>query len=153
MDKNRIVLLKAEINNQIKVIDEVYKRIEHRLPDFKSSAIGVESMAYQIHNLYGAYEELFEIVADFFENEIKGAKYHSDLPGRMKIEIEGIRPALISEESFCAFDELRRFRHLFRHAYNMELDPKRVEKMVALTLGIRSKFKTELDTFLRNIGA
>ncbi len=71
MDRDRFALLKAEINNQKKIIDEIYDRIQKRIANYKESDIGVESMAYQLHNLYGAYEELFEIVADYFENEIK----------------------------------------------------------------------------------
>ncbi len=149
MDKNRLVILKAEIREQMKIIDGIYERIEKRRADFKKDAVGIESMAYQIHNLYGAYEELFEIVADHFENEIKGARYHADLLHRMKMEIEGLRPQLISDGLYQLFDELRRFRHLFRHAYNIELNSAHVERVLATSLEIRDRFKSELELFLR----
>ncbi len=151
MDKNRFLLLKADINNQMKIIDEIYEKIQKRRANYKESDVGVESMAYQLHNLYGAYEELFEIVADYFENEIKGTKYHSNLLQRMKTEIEGIRPRLISNGLFWLFDELRRFRHLFRHAYNMELDPERIEKILNISSQIRNKFNGELENFLKTL--
>ena len=37
------------------------------------------------------------------------------------------RPALIDDESYDKLHELRRFRHLFRAAYGIELDPERGE--------------------------
>jgi len=149
MDKNRLIILESELADQIKVIDEVYEKIEKRRPSFKESEEGIESMAYQLHNLYGAYEELFEIVASYFENELGGAKYHSDLLKRMNLVIKGVRPQLISDELYKLFDELRRFRHLFRHAYGMELNPEMVERICDITDQIRKKFKQELSHFLK----
>ncbi|MEO0123870.1 MAG: hypothetical protein ABIL69_07695 [candidate division WOR-3 bacterium] len=149
MDRGRLATLKAEIDNQMELIEEIYKKIEKRQANFKENDVGIESMAYQLHNLYSAYEELFEIVADYFENEIEGVKYHSDLLHRMKMEIEGIRPPLISKELCQLFDELRRFRHFFRHAYNIELNPEKIEDILNISLQIRSKFKNELEHFLK----
>ena len=47
----------------------------------------------------------------------------------MRLDIEGIRPRLLSEESFKILDELRGFRHVFRHAYSYELEHERVLKL------------------------
>lgn len=105
-------------------------------------------MAYKLHNLYGAYEELFEIIADFFENQIEGTRYHMDLLRRMKLNIEGIRPSLLSQETYLLFDELRRFRHFFRHAYAVGLDPDRVEKMASAAVEIQNKSAKDLNKFM-----
>jgi uncharacterized protein YutE (UPF0331/DUF86 family) len=148
MNKERLLLLEAEIREQLKMVDRIYKRIEERKESFKGSKEGIESMAYQLHNLYGAYEELFEIIADFFENEIEGVRYHSNLLKRMKMEIRGIRPLLLSEETYQLLDELRRFRHLFRHAYGMEIEKERVEKVLEGALQVQAKFMADLEKFL-----
>lgn len=42
-----------------------------------------------------------------------------------------IRPALWSTSSLPLLDELRRFRHLFRHAYGFEIDAARVALLIA----------------------
>ena len=56
-------------------------------------------MAYQLHNLYGGLEQLFEEVAGTFENQVEGEGNHTGLLRRMKLRIEGIRPALLSPET------------------------------------------------------
>ena len=62
----------------------------------------------------------------------------------MRTAIEGVRPALISMESYQYLDEIRGFRHVFRHAYSYGLDDERVlfEKSCILhglaLIGVRS---------------
>jgi len=55
-----------------------------------------------------------------------------------------MRPAVLTESAFAWLDELRRFRHLFRHAYGAELDRHRVKDLVAQTLEMRSTLDEEL---------
>lgn len=148
MNKERLLILSAELAELYKTVDTIYQRIERRKVHFKDTEEGIESMAYQLHNLYGAHEELCEIVADYFENEIGGTRYHADLLKRMKMDIEGIRPAFISEATYELLDELRRFRHLFRHAYGMELDTARVEKLLETALDLREQFRNDMTEFL-----
>lgn len=54
MEEARLAILEAEINKQQKEIEKIYSRIKERARnlniDFK-----VESLAYQLHNLYCAY--------------------------------------------------------------------------------------------------
>ncbi|GAN33354.1 MULTISPECIES: hypothetical protein [Candidatus Brocadia] len=47
----------------------------------------------------------------------------------MYMAIPGIRPKLLSQESYRILNELRGFRHIFRHAYDYELDPERVDSL------------------------
>ncbi len=91
-------------------------------------------MAYKIHNLYGACEQLFETVASFFENQIGGSRYHVDLLRRMKTKLKGVRPALISSSTYKLLDKLRGFRHFFRHAYKAELDVDKIDELVRIAL-------------------
>ena len=111
----------------------------------------MDSMAYQLHNLYGAYEQLFEIVAGFFENQIEGARYHIDMLRRMKTEIKGMRPALLSEPAFESLNELRSFRHFFRHAYGARLDPDRIGRIVRIAIQLRETFQQDMEGFLEQL--
>jgi len=148
MDKEDFALLEAEIRERHQVVQGIYERIKKRQSTFQDTSEGVDSMAYQIHNLYGAYEELFETVAGFFENRIEGVRYNADLLRRMKMEIEGIRPALLSRSTYTSLDELRRFRHLFRHAYGMELDTERIARIVQVALQLEEPFQQDMERFL-----
>ena len=40
----------------------------------------------------------------------------------MSQEIPGIRPRLLSQESYLLLNSLRGFRHFFRHAYGVPID-------------------------------
>ena len=100
MDKERLAVLEAEIDEQLKFIRRLHNEIKEKMSNFKSSPEKIDSMAYKLHNLYCAYEELFEIVANFFENQIERIRYYTNLLRRMKLYIEGIRPNLISEDTY-----------------------------------------------------
>ena len=148
MDRTAFAVLEAELRARNRDISRIGDRIEERRGTFPRRAEEVDSMGYQLHNLYGAFEQLFEEVARSFENRIDAAGYHADLIRRMQMEIEGIRPALLSEGTASGLDELWRFRHLFRHAYTADLDPAKVADLAAKAPRIRSDVARELDNFL-----
>ena len=127
MDEKEIILLESDLLESYKRIEQIYEYILNEQSTFKDRMQDLNSMAYHLHNLYGAYEQLFEIVARYFENNIKGNKYHTDLLFRMKVEIKGVRPALISCATHELLNELRRFRHFFRHAYTAKLEANRLD--------------------------
>lgn len=150
MEEERLSLLKSSIEAQKKEIDQIFARIEERCCG--EGEVYLESLAYQLHNLYCAFEDLFRIIADFFENRIEErAKYHRELLWRMKIPIEGVRPALLSEESFRLLDSLRAFRHFFRHTYSYKLDPKKVALVLEDALKLREIYHDEIDRFLKQL--
>jgi len=150
MEEERLSLLRASIKAQIKEIKRIFDKIEDRR--HREGEANLESLAYQLHNLYCAFEDMLKIAADFFENHIKGsAHYHRELLWRMKMPIEGVRPALLSEESFRLLDSLRAFRHVFRHAYSYELDAKKVSLVVEDVLKLKELYQEEIDRFLEQL--
>ncbi len=150
MEEERLSLLKASIEAQRREIERIFAKIEERRHG--KSVAELESLAYQLHNLYCAFEDLFRIVADFFENRIDDrARYHRELLWRMKVSIEGVRPALLSEESYRLLDSLRAFRHFFRHAYSYELDPRKVALVVEDALKLRELYQRDIDYFLEQL--
>jgi len=150
MEKERLSLLEAAVAAQTKEIERIFAKIEERRHG--EGEANLESLAYQLHNLCCAFEDLFKIIADFFENRIEDrVRYHRELLWRMKLSIEGVRPALLSEESYKLLDSLRAFRHFFRHAYSYELDPKKVALVVEDALKLRGLYQPEIDRFLAQL--
>jgi hypothetical protein len=85
-----------------------------------------------LHNLYCALEDLWQEVARTFENRLEDpARYHRELLQRMRLEIPGIRPRILTTASYQLLNELRGFRHVFRHAYDYELDEGRLRQLKA----------------------
>ena len=151
MDDARIAVLKAEVDSRMREIETIYERIEERRARFSETAEGIDSMAYQIHNLYSAFEQLFETVVHFFENRLEEQRYHVDLLRRMRLEIEGIRPVLVSDEAYILLDELRRFRHFFRHAYTADLKPENLEDLLSKAERLRPVHRRDVAEFLGRI--
>lgn len=81
------------------------------------------ALGYSIHNLYNAFENYALRIAKCFENHLDPGAWHRELVKRMTMEIPQVRPRVWSPEVARHVDELRRFRHAFRHIYDSGLDP------------------------------
>jgi len=149
VEKERLAVLMAEIKAQIQEVEGIYTRIEDRKR--RKDKAAMESVGYQLHNLYCAFEDLFKIVAETFENNIQDkSKYHIEILKRMAISIEGVRPRLLSQECFLLLDNLRSFRHLFRHAYSYELDERKLKIVMDDAFSLRMIFRSDIDAFLNS---
>lgn len=150
MDKERLAILRSEIKAQIREIDTIYNKVQERKR--KRGKTGVESLGYQLHNLYCAFEDLFKIVADTFENQIQDkSQYHIELLKRMTIPIEGVRPPLLSQEGYYLLDNLRAFRHFFRHAYTYELDERKVKIVLEDAMKLKGLYWQDIKVFLDSL--
>ena len=108
----------------------------------------IESAGYWMHNLYSAYEDLFKLVSGFWENNLAvDGDFHVNLLKRMILDIQDVRPPLLSEDSYRILNELRGFRHVFRHAYSYGLDGERVKFLLRKTLKNEKDILKDLKTF------
>lgn len=150
MDSIHIKVLQAEMQAQWKAIEDVYDQVEARAAGLRpKDPASLESLAYQLHNLYNAVEDHFRIVTAAFENHVVHlSRWHTDLLGRMRLEIEGVRPALVSAELHPLLDELGAFRHFFRHIYGRRLQDSRVQALLAEAREARPLLKADLEQFL-----
>jgi len=80
--------------------------------------------------LYNVIERLALRVAKAFENNIDDEHgWLMELIRRLSIDIPGVRPPVLSSELVSDLQELRGFRHVVRHAYELTL---KKEKIVPL---------------------
>ena len=83
--------------------------------------------AFEINRIYNILEKAFERLCESFENHlVKTGRYHDTLIERVTLDLKGIRPAFLPGEAVRDVRELKGFRHLFRHAYDLDLEPARV---------------------------
>lgn len=66
----------------------------------------------------------------------------------MRLNLMPLRPAVIDDAAYDALDELRRFRHLFRHAYAVRLDPQRLKLVVDKALALKAIYVEQLGQFV-----
>ena len=72
-------------------------------------------------------------------------------PQRMLVEIEGVRPALLSNAGYRFLNELRGFRHAFRHAYSYGLDNERVSALMRKILDQKDTVINDLQVFRNTV--
>lgn len=141
----RMATLLGYIQSQQQEFEAILASMRKKTPETGEDAVYI---GYMLHNLYCALEDLFKRVADTFENNVDDlSRYHRDLLRRMSFDVPGVRPRLLSSQSFSGLDELRRFRHLFRHAYTYQLDPRKVGTLRTEILQAWTMVENDINTF------
>ncbi|MFW5728197.1 MAG: hypothetical protein ACOCYC_00330 [bacterium] len=154
MDQDEVAALRTDLRTQEREIERIYDRVEERAAALvrgaSTEAHPEEALAFQLHNLYSTFEELFGIVAGAFENHITGeAGYHSELLRRMSVAVDGVRPAVIPENLLQRFDSLRSFRHFFRHAYGQTIDTRKLDPVLEDARLLRTEYPGMIEEFLQ----
>lgn len=147
--KDRIAILRSELINDSKklkkLVGKFNKSYEDYLVSLEYSKL-VES-AFYVTQLYSGFEKVFKNVAKVFENNIEKDFWHKSILERMSLEIQDIRPALISESSLKCLDELRAFRHFFRHAYDADIDKDKFKIIAASVSELKDIFESDIKRF------
>lgn len=146
---DRMLLLGYAIRKDMADIATLYAALEHHPLEPDAGAETLIVIAYYLHNLYNAFENIFQNIAAAFENSIDDmGRWHAQLLERMRLDVMPLRPAVIDDQAYEALDELRRFRHLFRHAYGVQLDPLRLNVVVIKATRLKALYRPQLDQFL-----
>ncbi len=86
-----------------------------------------------------------------FENNVDEKSWHKSLLDRTVLDIENIRPPVISESNYRHLDELRAFRHFFRHTYDFDLEEEKFSIVASKARELRKGYKADLEKFLQFI--
>jgi len=140
-------LLQADLAADERVIARLYEALSSIWDTLDTPEAAIVA-GYYLHNLYMAFEHSFERVAETFENQISDkSKWHAQLLHRMILDVPDMRPRLVSDEAYECLDELRRFRHVFRSAYTVNLDRERLKLVVRRARRLREIYPEELSRF------
>jgi hypothetical protein len=140
--------LKADIVADLQTIAELYAAL-HTYPEAPANPEQAIVVAYYLHNLYCTFESIFQRVAEVFENQVTDRpSWHAGLLHCMTLDVEDIRPHLVGPVAFDCLDELRRFRHLFRSAYRLHLDPERLALVQRKARALETVYRADMDRFL-----
>lgn len=149
MDADILRLLQADLESQAAEIERSYAKVHLRTRGYETSEERRESLGFQLHNLYCALEDLFQMIAEAFENQIgDGGGWHVELLARMRREIPGVRPRVVTDEDYDALKELRGFRHVFRHAYAVDLNPEKLRIVLDQALKMEARVRPLVDQFV-----
>lgn len=107
---------------------------------------------HQLSQMYNAIEQMALRVAKAFENSIDDEKgWHGALLTRLSIPIPGVRPALLPPELKLGLSELKGFRHVVVHAYELELDPEKLALLLKYARQTAERLPGLVDTFVLQV--
>lgn len=151
-----VELLKADVTHEVKKLKKLlddFKSVQEE-KDFSADSISnfdKAGIGYYLHNFYNGTENIFRLIARFYENDFSRDSWLSDLLKRMLLEVKGYRSSVIDENLYEKLNEFRGFRHKFRNLYNFELNWDKEKELVDsldLTAGLLFK---QLNVFLDKV--
>jgi len=104
-------------------------------------------LAEILTDFYTCVETLFLRISQFFENSLKPDKWHSELLRKMTIDIEGVRKAAISDQTYPILVELMKFRHFKRYYFEFDYDWDKLEFLEKKYNDVRYLLNKDLDAF------
>jgi hypothetical protein len=105
-------------------------RAWERIQTGSSDPLDWGALGFTLHSAYGILENYFQRVSKFFENSLPPYGWQKALVEKMALDIPGVRPALLAEESLKRGAlELLKFRHRFRNLYGEDLDPEKTAEV------------------------
>ncbi len=108
----------------------------------------LDSVALNLHGFYSGIERLFELIVRRVDRAMPtGETWHRSLLDQVAQDVVDVRPAVIDQNSALALDEFRRFRHLVRNVYTMNLVPERMAGLIAALPDLWSTLRAELLAF------
>jgi len=129
MDRVDLQILEDELERDAALFRKATELAVLRLDEPSEGRLA--AAGYELNRAYNIIDRLFERICEAFENHFdKRGNYHEKLIERMLLNITGIRPAFLPKSSLRSIRELKGFRHLFRHAYELELDALRIETVL-----------------------
>lgn len=140
--------LANRIKDEIDDLDRVVNRVLFAWPEAEKSIsdqnVYLDSVALNLHSFYSGLERIFELIARHIDRNLPDTVTgHRDLLFQMNQEVNKLRPALISHDHTQELDKYRRFRHLVRNVYTINLQPERIRELVQdlpeLWTGIRAE--------------
>jgi hypothetical protein len=149
MNKNNIVDLIAEIEDEVLQLDKLAINIEKTratLPDEpEERRIHEESLALKLHNFYTGCERVFKNIAKDVNGGVSDSlDWHRRLLHAMSLNLENIRPAVISGETEAILSEFLSFRHVVRNIYGFSINSERLGYLL-------NKFGNAFQVFKRDI--
>ena len=148
---SRIQRLRAEIMSDRRAVTEQLDVLQGLdLATASPSSGDIARAAIALHHVYSGIETvLLRVAREVDGGEPGGPDWHQALLDTMGLDIEGVRPALVSGATLTHLRALLAFRHFFRHAYAVALDPERLSELRRLTDDARPGLEADLGRLAR----
>lgn len=150
MDAGGLIILLKEMEADCAVAHDAAQKAARRLGE--TSPGHLEACAYELARFYNVIERMFERICDEFENHFeKRGDFHEKLIQRLALDLEGIRPAFLPQNQVANVRELKGFRHVMRHAYDLTLRQDRLAELSRIAQRLASDFPAWCADFAEKV--
>lgn len=151
-DQAAVATLRAHITKHLGLLEEsqrdIVAAISEDIPRLGKTPRAAVLIAGLLENYYTCAETVFVRVSQFFENNLDEKRWHKDLLERMTLEIEPVRPRVISQAAYDDLVEIMRFRHFRRYYFGTAYDWERVDALVTRCNRVHPVLLKDLREFL-----
>ena len=120
----------ASLEGDFQILGEMKQDNSRALERIKQGAddsLDLGAWGYTLHGAYNLLENYFLRISKFFENHLPPDSWHQVLVERMRLNLVPLRPALLEDQGlYEAIEDLKGFRHVFRHNYGSKLRKNRL---------------------------
>ena len=147
---NRIAALAAELDAALPVLDRInrfYDQFQDRQDATRQSTENAIIVSDVFVSFYTCLETAFLRISQLFENALDDSRWHEQLLRAMTRTIPSVRERVISDTSYAALSELRRFRHFKRYYFEFDYDWDRLGLVRSKYLACRAPVRAELAAY------
>ena len=147
---DRLAALAAELDAALPVLDrisEFFDRFHRQQGGAEHSVENAIIVSDVLVSFYTCLETSFLRISQFFENALDDARWHGQLLRAMTWTVPEVRERVISDSTFSALSELRRFRHFKRYYFSFDYDWDRLELVRSKYLACRVPVRGELAAY------
>lgn len=152
MNKDESLLLIGEIKESLIAFNKIHHLYlsyvavftDEKNRDIRDAVLLTEILC----NSYTCLETILFRISRAFENHLSSDKWHKELLHKMRIEIPGLRKAVLSQESYLLLDELRRFRHFKRYYFEFDYDWLKLDYLKIVYEKLVPLISLELESYI-----
>ena len=154
-----LIYLEAEVEEEMKGLSRTCSVLRSKGFFDETSArqklsdeVVLRGVAGMLQDYYTGTERIFKRIAlELDERLPKGESWHESLLEQMKIDVPGIRPAVISETSYGRLDDLWDFRQRVGNIYGFNLIPERVLVHLLVLPELHASLEDDIRVFFKTM--
>jgi hypothetical protein len=139
--------LYSEIEAELSSLERLVTELE-QAPDSQESW-ALRARGSILHDFYTGIEHIFVRLAEELNGGVpQGHQWQRELLVHMILDLDGVRPAVISGETATVLEDFLRFRHLFRNIYGFSLKAERLRALEEQLDGALASIRSDLHQFM-----
>lgn len=143
----QLQLVRAELAN-VAEAERRFLALKKRHRDLYHEWSHGASLADGVAAIYTGLESILDAIANEIDDYApRGDTSHAALVDGMAVAVKGVRPAVLREATRELMHEARKFRHVARHKYALELRTRDVAKNVRLAKKLVPAFERDYRKF------